>query len=95
MRYFQHQKPPHYSIKSILCVHNPDHTKTFEGSFTSMEEAARTFPPGWNQEEPKTHRAQTILSTLSSSMQDISIHTISYRSISTGSFYLCGSQTLN
>jgi len=60
VRYFQHQKPPHYAIKSIRCVHNPDQTKIFEGSFTSMEEAAKTFSPGWSQEEPKAQRAQTI-----------------------------------
>lgn len=60
LRYFQHQKPPHYGIKNILCVHNPDHTKAFEGLFRGMEEAAKTFPPNWNQEEPKAHRAQTI-----------------------------------
>jgi len=60
LRYFQHQKPPHYGIKSIRCVHNPDQTKAFEVSFTGMEQAAKSFPPGWSQEEPKGHRAQTI-----------------------------------
>jgi len=60
LRYFQHQKPPHYGIKSIRCVHNPDQTKAFEVSFIGMEQAAKSFPPGWSQEEPKGHRAQTI-----------------------------------
>lgn len=60
LRYFQYQKPPHYSIKSIRCIHNPDQTKAFEVSFTGMEVAAKTFPPNWSQEEPKDQRAQTI-----------------------------------
>lgn len=60
LRYFQHQKPPHFSIKSILCIHNPDQTKFFEAAFTGMEENAKSFSPGWNQEEPKAHRNQTI-----------------------------------
>lgn len=60
MRYFQHQKPPHYSIKNILCIHNPDQTKTFEGSFRGMEASAKAFSPGWDKEEPKAQRTQTI-----------------------------------
>jgi len=60
LRYFQHQKPPHYGIKAIRCIHNPDQTMMFEGSMKGMEAAAKTFPPGWSQEEPKAQRAQTI-----------------------------------
>jgi len=60
VRYFQHQKPPHYAIKSIRCVHNPDQTMMFEGAMKGMEAAAKTFPPGWSQEEPKAQRTQTI-----------------------------------
>jgi len=60
LRYFQHQKPPGYSIKSIRCIHNPDQTKGFESSFKGMEAAAKAFPTGWQNEEPKAHRAKTI-----------------------------------
>ena len=58
--YFQHQKPPHYAIKKILCLHNPSQTKMFEGSFDGMEAAAKSFAPGWKEEEPKAQRAQTM-----------------------------------
>jgi len=60
LRYFQHQKPPHYGIKGIRCIHNPDQSLMFESALKGMEAAAKTFPPGWNQEEPKAQRAQTI-----------------------------------
>jgi len=59
-RYFQHQKPPGYSIKAITCVHNPDQTMMFEGSLIGMEAAAKAFAPAWNKEEPVAARAKTI-----------------------------------
>lgn len=60
LRSFSHQKPPHYSIKNIFCIHNPDQTHAFEASFQGMEEAAKSFPPNWSQEEPKEARARTM-----------------------------------
>ena len=60
LHYFQHQKPPGFGIKKILCIHNPDQTQAFEGPLSGMEAAAKTFSPAWHQEEPKAHRAQTI-----------------------------------
>lgn len=40
LKYFEHQKPPSYSIKRIVCIHNPDHTQVFEGTLKNQEREA-------------------------------------------------------
>jgi hypothetical protein len=62
LKYFEHQKPPGYSIKRIVCIHNPDHTGLFEFSLKNIEREANNpvFAPKGKDEEPKADRARVL-----------------------------------
>jgi hypothetical protein len=62
LKYFEHQKPPGYSIKRVVCIHNPDHTQMFESTLKNMEREAGNpvFAPKGKDEEPKTDRARVL-----------------------------------
>src|SRR5882762_3488599 len=53
LKYFEHQKPPGFSIKRIICIHNPAQTQVFEGTMKNIEQEATNhfFAPKWQQEE--------------------------------------------
>jgi len=58
LKYFFQQKPPGISVRKIECVHNPSQSIAFEASLPRWEEAAQTFLPAWDEEEPKVLRAK-------------------------------------
>jgi hypothetical protein len=62
LKYFEHQKPPGYSIKRIVCIHNSDHTQVFEGTLKNQERESSNpvFAPKGKEEEPKADRARVI-----------------------------------
>jgi hypothetical protein len=63
LKYFEHQKPPGYSIKRVVCIHNPDHTQMFESTLKNMEREASNpvFTPKGKDEEPKADRARVLV----------------------------------
>ncbi|MBS0649277.1 MAG: hypothetical protein JSS10_08660 [Verrucomicrobia bacterium] len=62
LKYFEHQKPPGYSIKRVVCIHNPDHTQVFEGTLKNQEREANNpvFAPKGKDEESKADRARVL-----------------------------------
>ncbi|MBS0647808.1 MAG: hypothetical protein JSS10_01130, partial [Verrucomicrobia bacterium] len=62
LKYFEQQKPPGYSIKSVVCIHNPDQTAFFEAGLKNMEREASNsvFAPKGKDEEPKAERARVL-----------------------------------
>ncbi|MBS0649280.1 MAG: hypothetical protein JSS10_08675 [Verrucomicrobia bacterium] len=62
LKYFEHQKPPGYSIKRVVCIHNPDHTQMFESTLKNMEREVSNpvFAPKGKDEEPKADRARAL-----------------------------------
>ncbi|MBS0649271.1 MAG: SEL1-like repeat protein [Verrucomicrobia bacterium] len=62
LKYFEHQKPPGYSIKRVVCIHNPEHTQMFESTLKNMEREASNpvFAPKGKDEEPKADRARVL-----------------------------------
>lgn len=63
LKYFEYHKPSGYSIKRIVCIHNPDHTQVFEGTLKNMERECNNpvFAPQGKQEEPPAERARVLL----------------------------------
>jgi hypothetical protein len=63
LKYFEYQKPPSYSIKRIVCIHNPDHTQVFEGTLKNQEREANSpvFAPKGKDEEPKADRGRALV----------------------------------
>jgi hypothetical protein len=61
-KYFEYQKPPGYSIKRIVCIHNPDQTGSFEFGLKNMERESSNpfFAPKGKDEEPKADRARAL-----------------------------------
>src|SRR5690349_2978273 len=45
LEYFNHDKPPHYGIKNIYCIHTGSHTQAFESKIKNMELEADKFYP--------------------------------------------------
>ncbi|MBS0649275.1 MAG: hypothetical protein JSS10_08650 [Verrucomicrobia bacterium] len=62
LKYFEHQKPPGYSIKRIVCIHNPDHNQVFEGTLKNQERELSNpiFSPKGKEEEPKVDRDRAL-----------------------------------
>jgi hypothetical protein len=62
LKYFEHQKPPGYSIKRVVCIHNSVHTQVFEGTLKNMELECNNsvFAPKGKDEEPKADRARVL-----------------------------------
>jgi WD40 repeat protein len=62
LKHFEHQKPPGFGIKRIVCIHNPTHTQVFEGSLKNMEQEANNpyFLPQGRNEEPRADRAKVL-----------------------------------
>src|SRR5262245_2999445 len=62
LKYFEYQKPLGYSIKRVVCIHNPNHTQVFEGTLKNMELECKNpvfFPKG-KQEDPAADRARVL-----------------------------------
>ena len=49
-KYFSHDGPNRYMIKSIYCVHHRKRMQTFENQLIDQDRAAKQFPSNWNQE---------------------------------------------
>jgi hypothetical protein len=62
LKYFEHQKPSGFSIKRIVCIHNPDQTSFFEAGIKNMERECSNpvFAPKGKNEEPQADRARVI-----------------------------------
>jgi hypothetical protein len=62
LKYFEHQKPPGYSIKRVVCIHNPDHTQIFEGTLKNIERESSNsvFVPKGKEEDPRADRARAL-----------------------------------
>jgi hypothetical protein len=62
LKYFEHQKPPGYSIKRVVCIHNVDHTQVFEGTLKNQEREANNpfFASKGKDEEPITDRVRVL-----------------------------------
>ena len=59
-RYFHHDKPNHYNIKKIYCIHERHQQQAFELNLSSMEKEATKFKPKWHEEPRALQRAQAI-----------------------------------
>ena len=59
-RYFMMNPPPGVEIQSIECVHNAIQTQAFEAGLLSMQEAAKSLPATWRDEEPRELRANAM-----------------------------------
>ncbi|NGX42785.1 MAG: hypothetical protein K940chlam7_01073 [Chlamydiae bacterium] len=59
-RFFVHQKPPAFGIRRIICIHNPSHTKQFEGEIKNIEQEAEKFPPQWKNDGEVPQREAVI-----------------------------------
>jgi hypothetical protein len=62
LKYFESQKSAGYSIKRIVCIHNPDHTQVFEGTLKNQDRESNNpvFAPKGKEEEPRSDRARVI-----------------------------------
>jgi len=58
--YFAHQQPLGYSIRQILCIHNPSHTLAFENEIKNIEIETKKFIPQGKNEQPQQERQNTI-----------------------------------
>ena len=59
-RYFHHDKPNHYGIKKIYCIHERHQQQAFEFNISSIEREAIKFKPTWDQEPRALQRAKAI-----------------------------------
>ena len=59
-RYFSHDLPNRYMIKSISCVHNRDQTLAFEAQVRNQDKEAKKFLPNWDQENNTDLRKKAI-----------------------------------
>lgn len=61
-KYFENHKPPGYSIKKVVCIHNPDHTKIFEIALKNMERETSNpfFAPKGKNEAPEIDRQRVL-----------------------------------
>lgn len=60
LKYFFHQKPPGYSIKRILIIHNIVQTRKFRRTLLEMDEEALKLQPSWDEEDLKSERSTTM-----------------------------------
>ncbi|MBS0649281.1 MAG: hypothetical protein JSS10_08680 [Verrucomicrobia bacterium] len=62
LKYFEHQKPPGYSIKRVVSIHNPDQTTFFEAGLKNMERESNNpiFAPKGKNEDPITDRVRVL-----------------------------------
>ena len=58
-RYFHQDKPNHYGIKKIYCIHGSQQ-QAFEDNLSFIEKEISTFQPTWNQESRAIQRARII-----------------------------------
>jgi hypothetical protein len=87
LKYFEHQKPPGYSIKRVVCIHNPDQTTFFEAGLKNMERESNNpvFAPKGKGEEPKADRARVLArwESQASQFSPVEIKSLSSRGIDT------------
>lgn len=60
LRYFMHNKPRRYSIKRVVCIHNPDMTRAFEAKLVTMDNEALNERPNWPNEPFSRERGNVI-----------------------------------
>jgi hypothetical protein len=59
-RYFHHDKPTHYDLGRVYCIHERHQQQTFELNLSSQEREAEKFPPTWSHEARASQRAAAI-----------------------------------